>query len=171
MLFLLLLANTIALSLVWEQPDCAASMECRESKSLYAYLPYYSVQMSQLEGTGAELARLDFGPLGVMVIRDDGDNDHFVNTLDDADNGESLRNMIMDRRAELRDDDQLVDELETLADKLAQDPDDSTGSSGSSFERTGPFSCTNCHKTWPQKRNQTPDRAGTNLCPECHDDN
>lgn len=37
-LILLLLANTSALVLVWEQPDCAGGMTCHEEKTVVEYL-------------------------------------------------------------------------------------------------------------------------------------
>lgn len=32
------------------------------------------------------------------------------------------------------------------------------------------FACSGCHKTWPDAKNQTPDIADSDTCPDCYDD-
>lgn len=109
-------------------------------------------------GTGNELGRVDLGALGELVVYDDGDPDPYVTIRKPHGAPASLDALLRSKRNDMGD--------EAFTEALAKLPTPSNKPTTTTNWRSGPFVCHDCHRTWPSKRNQTPD-ADADTCPEC----
>lgn len=116
-------------------------------------------------GTGDPMVRVPIPDADVtLVIKDDGDNDHFVAVCVEDDSGWSSSMHWL--RGSYDDDDRFIDALEdafTAFGGAAPGGDD-----GPSPPLNTPpvFKCDSCNKSWPRRKNQTPD-GSTDTCPDC----
>lgn len=120
--------------------------------------------MVNKSGTGDKLGEIEFGQFGTIEFYDDGDPDDYV-SVQHSTNGNMSVSSLIHRARDQTDDDTVMDVL----DKLTFDPDESSSEPSGDDSPTvtrGAFSCSDCHKTWPGKRNQNPG-TGPNLCPDC----
>lgn len=118
------------------------------------------------QGTGHEFLRLDLGKVGELVIVDDGahDPDTDIRLLD------ASGNVVLDRRPshfhQFRSDQgDAAFEAALLGGQERHEQTAAAQSTHTSYG-VGHFVCDDCHRTWPSKRNQTPDGT-TDTCPEC----
>lgn len=122
--------------------------------------------MVDKKGTGDKLGELDLGPLGTLVIEDDGDSDSYITVYVEY-NGQTSRvgfsDVLMQARQN-KGDDAVIDAL----DRLERVGTSSGGVSPSSFTPSkAAFSCRDCGLSWPGSKNEgTADRP---LCPGCAD--
>lgn len=126
------------------------------------------------KGSGDELGRIDLGPLGELVFKDDGHDDtdyHLVWEYETPDGAASQTNL-GGGPASLRRERGDTDFMATLADL------DATGRGRPRSARTsttpptrGPpaFKCDDCNETFPRGQNQNPG-SGDDLCPGCAGD-
>lgn len=116
-------------------------------------------------GTGDEIARIDLGVIGEMFVEDDGDPDHYVSTGIVKPDGtrSGVGSAIMDFREEHGDV-----RLEAVLEDAAE-AREASGGSGPTDYGIGIFVCDDCSRSWPKRKNQTPDRA-VDTCPDCGGD-
>jgi hypothetical protein len=114
-------------------------------------------------GTGAEIARFDLGDVGDLVIKDDGDPDYYVRFRIEADDGSEygIESRCRQYRTSEGDD---TFETALTSDESSQQPE------SIDFSKYGSniFKCDDCNRSWPGKRNQTPD-GPNDICPDCYD--
>lgn len=117
-----------------------------------------------MQATADEIARIDLGEVGTLVIKDDGDDDWHINVSAETPDGTTaaLSDVLRVRRRQLGDD-RFMTELEAIP-----SPHDSAENDSGRPLTPGPFICDDCSRTWPSKRNQTPHRSD-DLCPDCYD--
>lgn len=112
-------------------------------------------------GSGSAFVRIDFGPIGELVIRDDGydDTDIEVVIIDPDGKEHGFIDGLASFRYE-RGDVPFEAALRNGAERHVE-----TQAKAAS-NRRGSFVCDQCGKTWAQKRNQTP-HISTDVCPDC----
>lgn len=119
-------------------------------------------------GTGDEFARVDLGPIGDLVIEDDGDPDRYLNVNIETPNGgtNSARSVMMDYRQNNGDND-LEAALQAAFEAVAGDAGGrGGGASGMANYGVGIFVCDDCCRSWPRRKNQTPN-SSVDTCPDC----
>lgn len=120
------------------------------------------------QGTGDEMIRVDLGPIGELVIADDGCTDVDVHAYVDDGSGttHSLGHQLCDmlRHGSLTDD-ELIEEFERLKANQAETSPLPDGYEPSYHQ--GHFSCDDCHRTFPGKY-RGPDNE--EVCPDCRGD-
>lgn len=118
--------------------------------------------MVDKKGTGDVLGKIPLSGIGELKILDDGHNDPDVSLrIEPESGGETyFRGLLSDTRHEMGDRQfmELIDNV-SIEDSVEEE---STGST--SFDLTGPFVCSDCHRTWPGEHEQS-----GGLCPDCAD--
>ena len=114
-------------------------------------------------GTAEEFVRIDLGPIGELFVADDGDDDHYLTTGIDTPEGhrKGFGSGLMDYRDEHGDA-----ALEAALKDAADAHEAATGGGGPTDYGVGIFVCDDCSRSFPRRKNQTPD-ASTDTCPDC----
>lgn len=116
--------------------------------------------MTNKEGTGDVLGRIELKDIGTMIIRDDGHADPDVSVQFESPDGEEtyFSSWLSMTREQMADS-----EFSELLDDAAAEPS-TGGESGdlTNFDLTGPFVCQDCYRTWPGEYKERGD-----LCPDC----
>lgn len=112
-------------------------------------------------GTGDEFARFSLGALGELVIADDSYDDTDISIHVDLPDGTktNLNSQVGSFRRE-NGDAALEAALKDAAELREQE------FTSPSDYGVGIFVCDGCHKSWPQRRNQTPNGTA-DTCPDC----
>lgn len=118
-------------------------------------------------GSGDEIAEIDLGAAGRIVISDDGYNDADVSVkLYDAEDGEAPRMAVMLSRSRVElGDDAFAAALSSVESGVSVD---TSASNGTDWGPGPSYKCDGCGLTWPRGTNQTPG-PGDDTCPECDD--
>lgn len=119
------------------------------------------------QGTGDEYGRVDLGPIGVLIVEDDGHNDLDVEAYVMMPTGDSTGLKIAIQTA-LKNSRITGHELMDLLDSLEGGTKASTRVPVDMGRQYGEFACDTCHRTWPGRKNKTPDKR-TDTCPECYE--
>lgn len=127
--------------------------------------------MTRLKGTGQELGRIEVDGLGAFILADDGDGDLFADMFLELENGTRIRfgHSSLQCRQDLGDE-AIMDAIDAHNAAAASGDAETVADGGETTTYTvGSMVCDDCHRTWPARKDQTPDR-GFNTCPDCHED-
>lgn len=116
--------------------------------------------MVDKQGTGDVLGKIELDGLGTLYIEDDGHHDPDVTTRVDTggDDRTYLATVLSTMREEMGD----RKFMETIENVVAGGPSNGGSTSTTNFDLTGPFVCSDCHRTWPGEYEQP-----GGLCPDC----
>lgn len=120
--------------------------------------------MSNRQGTANDIASLDLGRLGTLIVHDDGAHDVDVSVCIEAPTGQRLSagHMLTEMlRAGTIADDDIIREFERTNQGQADSP---LPDSYEPAYHQGHFACNDCHRTFPGKYRGD---NGEEVCPDC----